>query len=291
MQSIKVSLVFITFNNEGIIRKSIGSFIKFVGKYIDEIIVFDNASVDRTVEEVKSINCHKIKIFKSHENLGYRRALNIVINIATNELIIVSNPDVYLIDNSLEYLINTVNNDKKIGLGCPIPLTQKRLAERPIISCILYKTKSINELRDINAVIETQVGGGSIFIIRKNVFKEIGGLSEECFMYGEEIEMSYKILNRGYKIIWDTRARVIHEHGYSTRRVKDDLLKDKIISSFYCSLLNCYKHVYKDRIIFHKILFFVLYFLFVIFRATYKLSLNDLKKGISIVLGILGKPN
>ncbi|BDB99860.1 glycosyltransferase family 2 protein [Saccharolobus caldissimus] len=286
MQAIKVSLVFITFNNEGIIRKSICSFIKYLGNYIDEIIVFDNASSDRTVDEINTIKDSRIKVYRSDKNLGYRKALNILVYLTRNELVIVSNPDVYIIDSSLSRIINVMSSNKNIGIGCPISITQQKIMEKPILPCILYKIKSIDELKDSSEIIETQIGGGSIFIVRKSVFNEIGGLDENCFMYGEEMEISYKVLKHGYKIIWDTGAKVIHEYSYSTRRIKDKSLIDKLKFSFYCSFLNCYKYVYKNRNILYKIFFFTLYFLFVVVRAFYKRSLSDLKFGV-IALKIL----
>jgi len=83
---------------------------------------------------------------------------------------------------------------------------------KELLPCILYKRISSSKLiKSDKRIVESYIGGGSIFIIRKNIFNEIGGFSENCFMFGEEIEMSYKVLQKGYKIIWDTHSQVIVE--------------------------------------------------------------------------------
>jgi GT2 family glycosyltransferase len=260
----KVSLIVITYNNEGIIKKSLESFLHFLNDYIDEVIVFDNASNDKSLDEIDEINDRRIKVIKSVENLGYRKALNKAMKMVNNAIVIVTNPDIYLIDNSLINIIKIINNDNKIAIGCPIPTTQNYFMYKEILPCILFKRLKSNELVKDAKIIESYMGGGSIFVIRKDVYDKIGGLDETCFMYGEEIELSYKARKLGYRIIWDTSAKVIHESSYSIKRVKDSALMNKISESFYCGFFSCYQDRYKDKNIFYKLLFFLFYYLLAI---------------------------
>jgi len=281
---IKVSLVMVTYNNYGIIKKSLQSFITFLNDYLDEIIIFDNASTDKTIDEIDNKDS-RIRIIKSEQNLGYRKAINILLKLAKNEIVIVTNPDIYLIDNSIINIVKIMMNDKKIAIGDPIPITQKNLMFKELLPCILYKRISSSKLiKSGKRIVESYIGGGSIFIIRKNIFNEIGGFSENCFMFGEEIEMSYKVLQKGYKIIWDTHSQVIHDYSYSIRRVRDKKLINKLKYSFYCSLIICYKLEYDNENIIYKFLFFIFYFLFAIIRSIYKLSIGDFIASIKVLL-------
>jgi len=281
---IKVSLVMVTYNNYGIIKKSLQSFITFLNDYLDEIIIFDNASTDKTIDEIDNKDS-RIRIIKSEQNLGYRKAINILLKLAKNEIVIVTNPDIYLIDNSIINIVKIMMNDKKIAIGDPIPITQKNLMFKELLPCILYKRIPSSKLiKSGKRIVESYIGGGSIFIIRKNIFNEIGGFSENCFMFGEEIEMSYKVLQKGYKIIWDPHSQVIHEYSYSIRRVRDKKLINKLTYSYYCSIINCYKLSYNNKNIIHKFLFFVFYFSFAIIRSIYKLSMGDFVASIKVLL-------
>jgi len=282
---IKVSLVMVTYNNSGIIKKSLLSFITFLNDYLDEIIIFDNASIDKTIDIINDIKDSRIRLIKSEQNLGYRKAMNILLKLAKNEIVIVTNPDVYLIDNSIINIVKTMENDKKIAIGNPVPITQKNLMFKELLPCILYETKSPSKIiKGGKRILESSIDWGAIFIIRKNVFNEIGGLNEKCFMFGEEIERSKKIQKRGYKIIWDTRSQVIHEYSYSIRRVRDKKLINKLTYSYYCSIINCYKLEYDNEDIIHKFLFFVFYFSFAVIRSIYRLSLVDFIASIKVLL-------
>ena|GEM_PF-2602575 len=281
---IKVSLVTVTYNNYGIIKKSLQSFITFLNDYLDEIIIFDNASTDKTIDEIDNKDS-RIRIIKSEQNLGYRKAINILLKLAKNEIVIVTNPDIYLIDNSIINIVKIMMNDKKIAIGNPIPITQKNLMFKELLPCILYKRISSSKLiKSDKRIVESSIGGGSIFIIRKNIFNEIGGFSENCFMFGEEIEMSYKVLQKGYKIIWDTHSQVIHDYSYSIRRVRDKKLINKLKYSFYCSLINCYKLSYNNKNSIYKFSFFIFYFSLAIIRSIYKLSIRDFIASIKVLL-------
>ncbi len=278
----KVSLIVITYNNEGIIKKSLESFLHFLNDYIDEVIVFDNASNDKSLDEIDEIKDRRIKVIKSVENLGYRKALNKAMKMVNNAIVIVTNPDIYLIDNSLINIIKIINNDNKIAIGCPIPTTQNYLMYKEILPCILFKRLKSNELVKDAKIIESYIGGGSIFVIRKDVYDKIGGLDETCFMYGEEIELSYKARKLGYRIIWDTSAKVVHESSYSIKRVKDSALMNKIRESFYCGFFSCYQDRYKDKNIFYKLLFFLFYYLLAIGQSIRYRNLRILKIAIMV---------
>lgn len=278
----KVSLIIVTYNNEKTIYKCINSFFTYLNNILDEVIIIDNASKDRTVDLVRKISDPRIRLIINKENLGYRKAVNLGIKITKNELVIVSNADVYLIDGSLLDLIEYMLNNPDVAIGDPVPLNQDNFSYKPIIPCILNSKIKLRDLLRYKYYMDAYIGGGSIFVIRKRIFEEVGGLNENCFMYGEENELSLKILKKGYRIIWDPQARVYHEVSHSVRST-DKNLKQMLRYSFYCSIIDCYRTVYNRKMI-EKILFIFVYLLFIFLNTIYKRNIKEIVYGMRALL-------
>ena len=109
----KISLVTVTYNSEKTIFKLLDS-LEPINKDLKEIILVDNNSKKFNENKIKSIS-KKIKIITNKKNLGFAKAINQGIKISKSDIILLLNPDTYLIDNSIKHSLNLILNDPKIG--------------------------------------------------------------------------------------------------------------------------------------------------------------------------------
>ena len=225
-----VSCIIVTYNNEETIKSAIKSAYENLEGTLDEVIIADNNSTDRTVDILKEASAGhaSLKILVNKENIGYRKAVNQLIKLAKNELILVMNPDAALLNNSYERIAEDMNNDSTIGyaftdeygyrnvypfsnLGIPF------LFSRPIMR---------DSSRRIQSPTEVDIPNGAVFMVRRSTYLHVGGYSEALFMYNEEEEISHKLKLGGYKVIFYPVVAFSHKGAHSTNHVSGDTLRN-----------------------------------------------------------------
>jgi len=202
-----------------------------------EVFVVDNASSDGSVEMVKE-KFQWINIIANTENVGFSCANNQAIKLAKGEFVLLLNPDTLVEEDTftkcIDFMYQTPDTGalgvKMInGNGEFLPESKRAL---PIPSVAFYKIFGLSKLfprskifgsyhltyLDNNKTQSVEVLSGAFMFIRKKVLDDIGLLDETFFMYGEDIDLSYRIIKAGYKNYYLPDTRIIHYKGESTKK-------------------------------------------------------------------------
>lgn len=249
----KITLVIINYNSSENTNKLIKSIQEYIYVHINEIIIIDNNSKD--INKLKT-NDKKIGLVRNNKNLGFAKAVNQGIKKSKNNIIMLLNPDVTIINNSILKTIKLIQGHQDIGvIGGKIKYEHKKiftanntptfligLFEFTNLKKIFPKNKyTVNFWPEINQKIikPKNVSGicGAYLIFRKYDQKgNINYFNESYFLYLEDLDFCIDMKSKGFKIIFDPRSEVFHIGGASS--------KNK-----YNMALN---HWYKSRKIFFK---------------------------------------
>lgn len=238
-----VSFIIVNWKTKDLVSQAIKSIKKYAVEFKWEIIVVDNNSQDGSVEHFKKAFPEVILIEK-RENLGFGRANNAGIKVAKGDYIFFFNSDAYLIDNSLKKLINRARQIPGLGAIAPLILNEDRSIQQssgyfPSLAKVFLWMTFIDDLpygqylkpyhidHDSFYQKEHQLGWltGAAILTPKNVIKKIGGFDPEIFMYGEDIDLCYRITKAGYKILIFPKSKIVHiGQGSSQRAPKNAIV-------------------------------------------------------------------
>ncbi|NRT74188.1 glycosyltransferase [Clostridium beijerinckii] len=260
----KLSIIIVNYNTYNLTKQTIDSIIGEHHNFNYEIILVDNASSDGSINKLQDefrniVITQKLRIIMNKDNLGFAKANNIGIKFASGKYILLLNSDTVLKENCLEKCIGKIEKDRNIGaLGCKVILANGELDHAckrgfPSPKASLYyflKLYKRNELKygQYNALHlgEDDIGEvdcltGAFMLMPKLIFDKVGGLDEDFFMYGEDIDLCYKIKEFGYKILYYPEAQIIHYKGGSSKKKRS-----KVIYDFHQAMWIFYKkHYYK----------------------------------------------
>ncbi len=208
------------------------------GESLDmEVFVVDNNSVDGSNDMV----CEKypeVKLIANTENVGFSRANNQAIRQSSGKYVLLLNPDTVLEDDTLTKVVEFMNQNTGAG-GLGVKMIDGKgsfLAESkrslPTPAVAFYKVFGLAALfpkskifgryhlgfLDNCQIHEVEVLSGAFMLLRKETLKKTGLLDEDFFMYGEDIDLSYRIIKAGFKNYYFPHARIIHYKGESTKK-------------------------------------------------------------------------
>ena len=233
----KFSVIIVNYNVRYFLENCLRSAIKAAHGLDAEIIVVDNASTDGSAE-MMSANFPEIKYLYLDENIGFSGANNVGIKHSTGEFILLLNPDTVVQENSFSSCLTFLQNHEEVGglgvkmldgSGTFLPESKRGL---PTPMTAFYKVFGLSSLfpnskrfgqyhvgyLDKNKNHEVDVLSGAFVMMPKIVVDKIGGLDEDYFMYGEDIDLSYCITKLGYKNIYFSGTSIIHYKGESTKK-------------------------------------------------------------------------
>jgi len=207
-------------------------------KNIDsEIIVIDNNSSDDSCEMIKR-RFPNVKLIENDQNLGFPKGNNIGVAHAKGDYICILNPDTVVAEDTFEKVLAFAKNTENLGIigvklidgaGNFLP-ESKRGIPTPWVAFTkvtsLYKlfpkSKLFNQYyaqhvsKDQTAEVEILVG--AFMFMKKEVYDEVGGFDEDCFMYSDDIDLSYMVSQKGKKNYYFHETAVIHYKGESTNK-------------------------------------------------------------------------
>jgi O-antigen biosynthesis protein len=202
-----------------------------------EIIVVDNNSTDMYTFDFLGQEFPKIRFIKNEVNSGFGEANNIAMKEANSENLLILNPDTIISREVLESSVKGLENEnigavavKMIdGSGDFLPESKRGF---PKLSSTLYKFIGLHRLLPKSQIFNQyyigsiedkrfiEVLAGACFFIRKKVYEEIGGFDKRFFMYGEDIDLSYQLSKRGYRIAYQSDIDIVHFKGKSSSKIK-----------------------------------------------------------------------
>ena len=192
-----------------------------------EVFVVDNASSDDTVDYIGT-HYLWVRLIANDDNLGFSRANNIAIRQAEGEYVLLLNPDTIVAEPTLRACVSFMDAHPQAGgLGVrmhnadgTLAPESRRAIPSPWVSCLkmlgFTKRYYMSHLSwDEPGRIE--VVSGAFFMLRHQALDQVGLLDEDFFMYGEDIDLSYRLLKGGWEN-WYHPSDIVHFKGESTQK-------------------------------------------------------------------------
>jgi len=234
---LQVSIIIVNYNVKFFLEHCLHSVQKATKSLRAEIIVVDNASSDGSMEYLLD-KFPQVNFIDNPKNIGFAKANNQALREAKGEYILFLNPDTIVPEDCVERCIELLHSNLQIG-ACGVKMIDgsgRFLAESkrafPSLQTSFYKLSGLTYLfphskrfakyhlghlsKEKNN--EIDVLSGAYFMTRKEVLNKTGGFDERFFMYGEDIDLSYRIQQEGYKNFYFAETCIIHFKGESTRR-------------------------------------------------------------------------
>ncbi|MDF2448685.1 MAG: glycosyl transferase family 2 [Bacteroidota bacterium] len=233
----KLSVVIVNYNVKHFIEQCLFSVLKASEGINTEVFVVDNNSVDGSVTLIKE-KFPQIHLIVNKTNTGFSVANNQALRCATGDYILLLNPDTVVQEDTFKKILNFMDAHPDAGgLGVKMLDGQGNFAPEskrglPTPAVAFYKMFGFSRLfpksrrfgkyhlsyLPENEINEIDVISGAFMLIRKSVLDKIGLLDETFFMYGEDIDLSYRIKKAGYKNYYFPDTQIIHYKGESTKR-------------------------------------------------------------------------
>ncbi len=225
----KVSVVIVNYNVRYFLELCLLSVQKALTTIDGEIIVVDNVSKDKSCEMVKT-RFPEITLIENTENVGFSKANNQGVNIAKGEYVLILNPDTVVGENLFQEILPFVDRQKDLGalgvrlmdgIGRFLPESKRGL---PTPKKSFFRMLGSNRggyyanYLTKDGVGKVEVLVGAFMLMKKDRYLEVGGFDEDYFMYGEDIDLSYKLTKAGYTNYYNGESVVIHYKGESTRK-------------------------------------------------------------------------
>lgn len=229
-----ISIVIPNYNGEALLRKNLPKVLRSVEGYKHEVIVVDDASKDKSLEFLKN---QKVKVLRNIKNLGFSSTVNKGVREANGNIVVLLNSDAYPQKDFLNFLVPHFEDPNVFAVGC---LDKSKENGRIVLrgrgigswkkGFLVHGRGEINKQNTLWAS-----GGSSAF--RESMWQALGGLNEIYNpFYWEDIDLSYRALKSGYKILFEKQSVVYHEHEkgaikqkYSNFKVRRVAYRNQII--------------------------------------------------------------
>lgn len=234
--NIDISFVVVTWNAKRYMRACLRSLQNESTGMSTEIIVVDNASSDGTCELIRS-EFPEVTVIENDKNLGFARGNNVGLREAKGKYIFLINPDVIVLPGCIKTLIAHLSEDPSIGLVGPRMLDADRIARRSTMRfpmpwhsfCralaldVIFKGSAtfggyLMSDFDHDRVMDVDILNGWFWATRRDAFNRVGGLDEQLFMYGDDLDWSYRFYKAGYRRLYCADAEAVHYGGGTTAK-------------------------------------------------------------------------
>jgi len=234
---VKFSIVIVNYNVKHFIEQCLHSVFNALKGIEAEVFVVDNNSVDGSVALIKE-KFPRVNLIENKANAGFSKANNQAIRLSRGEYILLLNPDTVVQEDTFTKTLAFMDAHPEAGgLGVKmvdgkgnfLPESKRGL---PTPEVAFYKIFGLSRLfpgskrfgryhltyLDKNKTHSVDVLSGAFMLLRKSVLDKTGLLDEDYFMYGEDIDLSYRIVLNGNKNYYFPETTIIHYKGESTRK-------------------------------------------------------------------------
>lgn len=232
----KLSVIIVNYNVKFYLEQCLLSVFKATKNIATEVFVVDNHSRDGSVDYLTD-RFPSVNIISSNHNLGFARANNIAIRQCSGDYVLLLNPDTIVGENALDEVVAFMHAHPKAGgvgvcmlkvdgtpamesrRGFPTPLTA--FYKMSGLCARFPKSRRFGHYYmgylPWSSAEKIEVISGAFCMVRHEALDKIGLLDEEFFMYGEDIDLSFRLLKGGYEN-WYVPARILHYKGESTHK-------------------------------------------------------------------------
>lgn len=237
MKEVDISVVIVNYNVRHFLEPCLNSVLKASGQLNIEIWVVDNCSVDGSVSMLKKQFPH-INLIVNQSNVGFSKANNQAIKKSRGKYILLLNPDTLLEEQTLKTCFEYMEAHPSTGAvgvkmidgtgrylpeskrGFPSPQTAffkmiglaKIFPKSKLFNAYYLGNLSVDEIAPIDVL------PGAYMFLSKNAIDQVGLLDETFFMYGEDIDLSFRIKNAGFAVDYLPTTTIVHYKGESTKK-------------------------------------------------------------------------
>lgn len=234
---IDLSIIIVSYNTKTDLKNCLRSIYRFTKNIDFEVIVVDNNSQDGSPEMV-STQFPKAKVIHSKKNLGFGNANNLGSKAANGEYLLFLNPDTILKSDAIIKSLEYARDIKNLGALSIQLLFQDGSIQPsggyfPTLTRMLAWHTAVDEIPIIKQMIrpfhpsasfyqssfEPDWITGAYMLIPKKVFREAGGFDSKIFMYGEDMELCYRLKQKGLKIIYLSDPTITHLQSKSSSSI------------------------------------------------------------------------
>lgn len=257
-----LSIIIVNYRTYELTNQTINSVIETVNNIDYEILVVDNDSKDGSLEQLMDDfkKYSHITFIKNSHNDGFAVANNIAFKEAKGEYTLLLNSDVIVNKNTINQSLNYIKSHNNIGiLGCKVVLPNGQLDKAcrrsfPTFEVSFYRMSGLSKLfpnsprfnrynlsyLDENETYPVDCVVGAFMLINSDIMRQSGGLDESYFMYGEDIDLCYKVKELGYEVYYYGKYDIIHYKGASGKN-------KRLLYEFYNSMEIFYNKHYKKE--------------------------------------------
>lgn len=242
-----VSVIIVSYNVKYFLEQCLYALQQSLVNIQGEVFVVDNNSSDNSIAYL-SAKFSNVHFIQNKQNAGFGKACNQPLSVAKGKYILFLNPDTIVAEDTIQNCIHFFDEHTNAGaIGCKmidgsghfLPESKRSF---PSVSASFYKLSGISSLfpasekfnqyalgyLDENKDHEVDVLCGAFMMVKKEVLDQTGGFDEAFFMYGEDIDLCYRIKQLGYKIYYTASTTIVHFKGESSKQNKA-----KHLNAFY----------------------------------------------------------
>jgi GT2 family glycosyltransferase len=234
---VKITVIIVNYNVAYFLEQCLHSVKKALQHVQGEVIVVDNNSVDGSVAMVQQ-KFPEFNLIANKQNTGFSFANNQALKIAKGSYCLLLNPDTVVEEDTFKKVVEFMDaHDDAGGLGVKmidgkgnfLPESKRGLPTPAVafykifgLSFLFPQSKIFGKYHlgylDKEKTHEIEILSGAFMLMRKSVLDKVGLLDEAFFMYGEDIDLSYRIIKGGYKNYYYPGTSIIHYKGESTKK-------------------------------------------------------------------------
>ena len=227
-----LSIIIVNYNHKYFPRMCVEAVLKSNTDFSYEIIVVDNKSEDESIDYLREADKKgTIRLIESGANLGYGKANNLGVKHAKGEFIVISNPDIFVKQDTMQKMLDHLKKNKKIGILAPrlryyngkiqescrrymtfLDLVIKRT---PLKKIPTFKKRLDHYLMndfDHNKTQSVDLVTGAYFMMKKAVYDEVKGFDPRYFLFMEDYDLCLKVHKAGYQVVYFPETEAEHYH-------------------------------------------------------------------------------
>ena len=256
----KLSVIILNYNVRNFLELCVLSVQSAIRNIDAEIIVIDNNSPDDSCNMMKK-RFPNVRLIENKENSGFPKGNNIGVAEAKGEYICILNPDTVVAEDTFEKVLAFAEKQQNLGIvgcklidgagnflpeskrGIPTPFTAfTKVTGLYKLSDVFGKYYASHLNQDQTGKVEILVG--AFMVMKKETYLEVGGFDENCFMYSDDIDLSYMVLKTGKSNYYFHETTAIHYKGESTIR------DEKYMQRFRQAMDFFYKKHFRTSVVF-----------------------------------------
>lgn len=232
-----LSIIIVNYNVKYFLEQCLFSIEKAIAGIDAEVIVVDNNSLDDSIAYLLD-RFNRVRFIKNDANYGFAKACNLGLSASTGEFVLFLNPDTIVPENALSKCLHFFYKTSDAGaLGVRMLDGSGRFLKEskrsfPSPATSLYKLFGLSRLfprsklfskyhlgdLDEHQLHKVDVLAGAFIMVKREILQKVGTFDEKFFMYGEDVDLSYRIQKAGYSNYFFPDVEIIHFKGESTKK-------------------------------------------------------------------------